>query len=138
MTKGLTYTMSVILSHFRSLNLRFTSYPRTKDFLLTSLRENATLSLIEAKHFVMDNVFADMKNMVTQSTTDYYGTLISQYTLLFSLFVILMFALFFGYLLIGYNRIKDDMWKTNLTLKVMPLDFIPRHCLPELKAFFKS
>jgi hypothetical protein len=138
LTKGLTYTMAVILNHFRNLNLKFESAFRTQEFLLSAMRENATLSLIEAKHFVMDNVFTDLKNMVTQSTTDYYGSLIRQYTILYSLFVVLMFALFLGYLVFGYNSIKDAMWKTNLTLKIMPLDFIPRHCLPELKAFFKS
>ncbi|TNV87499.1 hypothetical protein FGO68_gene6494 [Halteria grandinella] len=138
LTKGLTYTMAIILNHFRNLNLKFDSYLRDMDFLKKSLSENATLSLIEVKHFVMDNVFTDMKNMVTQSTTDYYGSLIRQYTILYSLFVVLMFALFIIYLFLGYNKIKDAMWKTNLTLKIMPLDFIPRHCLPELKAFFKS
>ena len=49
----------------------------------------------------------------------------------------MMTALFLSYLIFGYSHIKDTMWKTNLTLKIMPLDFIPRQCLPELKAFLR-
>ena len=49
----------------------------------------------------------------------------------------MMTALFLGYLIFGYSHIKDTMSKTNLTLKIMPLDFIPRQCLPELKAFLR-
>ena len=90
------------------------------------------------KHLVMDNMFTDIKNQVTQSTTNYYSQLIKQYTILYTLFIVFMIILFVGYLLLGYNKIKDQMWKTNLTIKILPLDFIPKHCLPELKLFFRS
>jgi hypothetical protein len=78
-----------------------------------------------------------MKNKMAQATSSYYQNLITQYTSLFGAFVVLATVLFVGFLLFGYSGIKDAMWKTNLTLKIMPLDYIPKHCLPELKAFYK-
>jgi hypothetical protein len=140
MQNGLTYTMNLIMNHFRNVNLRFKGMPpqnRTLGFLKEGLSDLTSLQLIEIKDFVLDNVFYDLKDEVTQCTTSYYAQLIKQYTTLYAIFILLMTALFLGYLIFGYSHIKDTMWKTNLTLKIMPLDFIPRHCLPELKAFFR-
>jgi len=110
---------------------------RNQSFIVNALRDPDTLELIELQQFVLSDVILTFKDKVTASTTDYYERLINQYKGLFSAFILLMTALFLGYLIFGYNHIKDTMWKTNLTLKIMPLDFIPRHCLPELKAFFR-
>ena len=137
--RGLTYTTSVIVSHFRNLNLQFLSAKTNRDltFITNALKNEDTVELIELQQFVLSDLILRLKDRVTTSTSDYYDRLINQYKGLFSAFILLMTALFLAYLIFGYSHIKDTMWKTNLTLKIMPLDFIPRHCLPELKAFFR-
>ena len=72
---------------------------------------------------------------LTQLGTKNMQATAQNFTTLCAIFIVLMTALFLGYLIFGYSHIKDTMWKTNLTLKIMTLDFVPRHCLPELKAF---
>jgi len=68
--------------------------------------------------------------------TNYYSDMINQYTILFAVFILILVLLYIGFISFGYGKIKDQMWKTNLALKIMPLDYIPKERLPELKAFF--
>ncbi len=136
--KGLTYSINVILSHFRNLNLMFvTNRNRTMEFILEALKDKDTLDLIEMQQFVMNEIYLTLKEKVTESTTNYYNRLITQYKGLFSAFIALMTILFAIFLIFGYSRIKDSMWRTNLTLKIMPLDLLPKQCLSEMKSFFK-
>lgn len=53
------------------------------------------------------------------------------------MFVVSMTVMFIIFMIFGFSRIKDLMWKTNLTLKIMPLDYVPKECLPQLKAFYQ-
>jgi hypothetical protein len=94
--------------------------------------------LAELKDFVLDKVFMDFKDKVTVSTTNYYAKLISQYTILYGIFVVVITFLLVYFFAFAYQNIKDTMWRTNLTLKIMPMDFIPKECLPDLKKFFSS
>jgi hypothetical protein len=85
----------------------------------------------------MDRIYIDIKEKVTEATTVYYKSLIDQYKILYAAFIVLMTALFAAYMVLGYQTIKRSMWKTNLILKILPLEVIPKLCLPDLKAFFK-
>jgi hypothetical protein len=76
----LTYSINVILSHFRNLNLKFYTNPnRTKEFILNALADKDTLELIEMQQFVMNEIYLTLKEKVTESTTNYYNRLITQY-----------------------------------------------------------
>ena len=60
-------------------DLRFKEMPpqnHTLDFLKLGLSDLTSLQLIEIKDFVLDNVFYDLKDVVTQCTTSYYAQLI--------------------------------------------------------------
>ena len=85
----------------------------------------------------MNEIYLNLKEKVTESTTNYYNRLITQYKGLFSAFIALMTILFGGFLVFGYSRIKDSMWRTNLTLKIMPIELLPKESLSEMKSFFK-
>ena len=85
----------------------------------------------------MDRIYIDIKEKVTEATTAYYSSLIDQYKILYGAFIVLMTAIFTSYMVVGYQAIKKSMWKTNLILKILPLEVIPKLCLPDLKAFFK-
>jgi hypothetical protein len=76
-----------------------------------------------------------MKQKVTQSTINYYNKLLNQYKALFSAFIFVMTCLFIVFLAFGYRKIKNSMWKTNLTLKILPFDQVPKQCLSDLKEF---
>ena len=124
--------------HFRNLNIKFTTnLNRTRQFQLENLRDRVTLDLIEIQEFVMDKIYIDIKEKVTEATTAYYRSLINQYKILYAAFIVLMTAIFTSYIVVGYQTIKRSMWKTNLILKILPLEVIPKICLPDLKAFFK-
>jgi hypothetical protein len=124
--------------HFRNLHIKFTTnLNRTKQFQLENLRARDTLDFIEIQEFVMDRIYIDIKDKVTDATTVYYRSLIDQYKILYSAFIVLMTGLFTAYMVLGYQKIKRSMWKTNLILKILPLEVIPKLCLPDLKAFFK-
>ena len=124
--------------HFRNLNIKFTTnLNRTRQFQLENLRDRVTLDLIEIQEFVMDKIYIDIKEKVTEATTAYYRSLINQYKILYAAFIVLMTAIFTSYMVVGYQTIKRSMWKTNLILKILPLEVIPKICLPDLKAFFK-
>ena len=70
----------MILSHFRNLNLKFDTNPnRTKEFILNALADKDTLELIEMQQFVMNEIYLTLKEKVTESTTNYYNRLITQY-----------------------------------------------------------
>ena len=114
-----------------------TNLNRTKQFQLENLRGRDTLDFIEIQEFVMDRIYIDIKEKVTEATTVYYRSLIDQYKILYAAFIVLMTALFTAYMVLGYQTIKRSMWKTNLILKILPLEVIPKLCLPDLKAFFK-
>ena len=80
LTKGLTYSINVILSHFRNLNLKFdTNKNRTVEFILNALQDKDTLELIEMQQFVMNEIYFTLKEKVTESTNNYYNRLITQY-----------------------------------------------------------
>lgn len=80
LTKGLTYSINVILSHFRNLNLKFdTNRNRTVEFILNALQDKDTLELIEMQQFVMNEIYFTLKEKVTESTNNYYNRLITQY-----------------------------------------------------------
>ena len=66
--------------HFRNLNIKFTTnLNRTKQFQLENLRDRVTLDFIEIQEFVMDKIYIDIKEKVTEATTAYYRSLINQY-----------------------------------------------------------
>lgn len=79
----------------------------------------------------------DIKNEMADAATVYYQNLSQQYILIFALFIALASLMFTAFMIFGYRGIRDTMWRTNLTLKIMPLDYIPRSLLPELKSFYK-
>jgi hypothetical protein len=95
------------------------------------------LELIELQEFVMSEIYLTLKDKVTESTINYYNRLISEYKGLFSAFIALMTILFGVFLVFGYGMIKDTMWRTNLTLKIMQLEFLPKNAISELKTFHR-
>ena len=86
----------------------------------------------------MNPIFSDIEDYAAAVANNYYATLIKQYAILYSVFILVMVVLFFLFTVYGYVRIKESMWKTNLTLKILPLDFVPSKCLQELKVFYKQ
>ena len=133
--KGLTYAMTKMLTHFQNEHLKFEN-TRTYEGLLEMNRD--TVALAEVKEFVMDKVFTDFKDRATASMEKYYNQLMDQYTVLFGVFLVGLVGGVLWFFTVSYRQIKDIMWKTNLTLKIMPMEFIPRKCLPDLKKFFST
>ena len=125
---GLTYSMNLMLNHYQNQQLKFENNPasRTYEMLLEMNQDEITLRLSEVKDFILDKVFVDYKDRATKSTTNYYAKLISYYTILYGVFVVCMTFFILFFFLYYYIRIKDTMWKSNLTLKIMPMDFIPK------------
>ncbi len=66
-----------------------------------------------------------MKVKVTEAVNKYYQDLITNYRSIFIGFVILMTFLFIVMFCIGYNRLRFQMWKSNMSLKILPMEFLP-------------
>lgn len=138
LSNGLTYSTNVILTYFQNQQIQFQGSKRTLDYLTGAMKDDRTIRLTEIKDFILDNFFIDFKDRATSITQNYYSQLIDQYSTLYGIFIVCMVFLILFFFIYLYNGIRDTMWRTNLSLKIMPMDFIPREHLADLKAFFNT
>ena len=131
--------MSILISNFNQLDLKFQAQKwRTSSDLKNLNLDNDNLILIELKVFIMDELFTQLKDKATTSTNAYLKNQTNYFVILFSGFllaIIVLIILFFGVML---AKLRDYLWKTNLTMKILPIDYLQKESIQDLKEFFKS
>ena len=97
-----------------------------------------TVSLVDVKNFLMEEFFRLYKEKASQSTDNYFKKLVKEYITYYACFIGALIMLLLYFFLILFGRIKEYMWMTNLYLKVLPLDVIPKNRIHEFKSFISS
>jgi len=78
--------------------------------------------MIETLEFVMLDMLNLFKEKATSTALDYYSQLLRDYMILFSCFIVIMVILILIFSVSSYKKIKMHMLRTNVTLKILPLE----------------
>ena len=139
MLKGLSNAVSIITSNFNQLDLRFKAEKnRTVQGLKAMNLENDNLVMIELKVFIMDTLFTELKDRATLATNEYLQKVTNYFVIFFSAFIVVIVVLIIVFFGVMIKKLRDYLWKINLTMKILPLDHLKKENIQDLKEFFKS
>ncbi|CDW74270.1 UNKNOWN [Stylonychia lemnae] len=136
--KGLQNSLDYFLSQILEQNLQFRAIKhRTLQQLKDFIADSQVLDMVETLEFVMLDMLNLYKQKATDTTLDYYSQLLRDYLILFSCFIVIMVILIIVFSLSSYKKIKLHMLRTNMTLKILPLENLSQEKIQELKKFFQ-
>ena len=94
------------------------------------------IDLIDTKVLVLDKLLSKLKTLAMDSVNAYVISLLRDFIIAYVVFVIVLtFSLFF--MLYWFLAvIKRNMWDTNIILKILPYETLPREEREEIKSFF--
>lgn len=61
-----------------------------------------------------------------------------QYLIMYLVFIFLLVLLILLFSVHMFKKIKDYLWKTNLLLRILPIEGLPKDKLSDLKSFYNS
>jgi len=72
------------------------------------------------------------------SVVSYIQQLLNNFITAFVVFITLLTISVLGIVFIGFRIMRKNMWDTNIILKIIPFEMLPKNDRIEIKDFFKS
>jgi hypothetical protein len=114
------------------------SRTRSETFLRKEIADKAIVEMIDLKAEILNPVLQILIDKAEISVINYGKQLINQYVITFIVFAALLTL---GTLILIFKTIdvlKQGIWDTNITLKILPFETMPKGDREEIKNFFKS
>ena len=114
------------------------SRTRSETFLRKEIADKAIVEMIDLKAEILNPVLQILIDKAEISVINYGKQLINQYVITFIVFAALLTL---GTLILIFktiNVLKQGIWDTNIILKILPFESLPKGDREEIKNFFKS
>ena len=93
--------------------------------------------MIDVKAEILNPILKVLIDKAVQSVRNYGDKLINEYIIAYTVFSVVLtlgiLILIFGTI----NVLKQGMWETNIILKILPFETLPRKDREDIKNFFK-
>jgi hypothetical protein len=102
------------------------------------LTDPSLLEVIDTKALILDKILKTLKLLSMNSVLAYLKSLLRDFILAYLIFAVLLTLTLIALLIWSLTVVKRGMWDTNIILKILPFETIPREQREEIKQFFQQ
>ena len=121
--------------NFKSLGN--TSKRNTKQLSLL-IGDPEIVQIIDMKAQILDPALNQLKQICMDSVIQYIQVLLLDFVTAFIVFASLLTVAMLVLISVGFKFLRKSMWDTNIILKIIPFETLPRSDRIEIKDFFNS
>ena len=140
--KGLTNAFFHMFNQIMKANLEFNSLGavkgRNESMLRGGLLDETIIQIIDLKAQVLDLALDQLKEKTMESVIKYIQKLLNDFIVAYIVFVSLLTVGLFVMILVGFKVLRKSMWDTNILLKIIPFEMLPKRDRIDIKDFFNS
>ena len=142
LNKGLTNAFYFMFTQILKTNLRFNALgpraERSYQVLSDMLGDEEILQIIDMKSSLLDPTLNKLKQMCMDSVISYVQKLLHDFITAFVVFTTLLSVCLLFLLFMGFKTLRRSMWDTNIILKIIPFETLPKKDRLSIKDFFNS
>ena len=142
MNEGLTNAFYYMYTQILKANLNFkslgdTSKRNTKQLSLL-IGDPEIVQIIDMKAQILDPALNQLKQICMDSVIQYIQVLLLDFVTAFIVFASLLTVAMLVLIAVGFKFLRKSMLDTNIILKIIPFETLPRSDRIEIKDFFNS
>ena len=142
MNKGLTNAFFHMFNQILKANLEFNSLGATDQrdmlFLREQMLDQTLIQIIDLKAQVLDHGLDELKQKTMESVIKYIQKLLNDFIMAYVIFVSILTLAVAVLILLGFKVLRRSMWDTNILLKIIPFEMLPKADRIDIKDFFNS
>jgi hypothetical protein len=142
LNKGLTNAFYYMFTQILKANLFFNDMgptaARNSTVLKNMILDLSMVQIIDMKATILDPALNQLKQKCMQSVIGYIQLLLKNFVIAFGVFLALLTLGVLVLILIGFRILRKSMWDTNIILKIIPFETLPKQDRIEIKDFFNS
>lgn len=96
------------------------------------------IQIIDVKAKVLDPALNKLKQKCMESVISYIQKLLNDFVTAFIVFIALLTVFVTIFVMMGFRVLRKSMWDTNIILKIIPFESLPKEDRIEIKDFFKT
>lgn len=96
------------------------------------------IQIIDMKAKILDLPLNDLKEQSMKSVISYIQLLLQNFIVAFIVFILILTFAVALLIFFGFKVLRRNMWDTNIILKIIPFETLPRKERIEIKDFFNS
>lgn len=142
LNKGLTNAFYYMFTQILKTNLYFNALgptmARNKTVLTGMIKDLSMVQIIDMKATILDPALNQLKQQCMQSVIDYIQLLLNNFITAFGVFIAILTVAVLILIFFGFKVLRKSMWDTNMILKIIPFETLPKADRIEIKDFFNS
>jgi hypothetical protein len=142
LTKGLSNAFYFMFTQILNMNLSFLvlgqQKVRTLDKLMGLISDTNIIQMIDMKAVILDLPLTTLEQQCSTSVDTYIQKLLSDSNIGFAVFIIILTFSVVALIYLGFRVLRQSMWNTNIILKIIPFETLPREERIQIKDFFNS
>ena len=139
---GLTNAFYFMFVQIQKANLNFDSYGptalRTQQVLRNLMLDTNVIQIIDMKAELLNPTLDQLKQLCMDSVISYIQGLLMNFITAFIVFITLLTIAVIVLVFVGFKILRRSMWDTNIILKIIPFETLPKKDRIEIKDFFNS
>ena len=96
------------------------------------------IQIIDMKAKVLDPALNQLKVICMDSVITYISGLLNDFVTAFIIFIAILTLSVSVIVMLGFRVLRKSMWDTNIILKIIPFETLPKADRIEIKDFFKT
>lgn len=140
-THGLTNGFYFMFTQILKQDLEFKQKlhdGRSAEELKKMLSNEQILQIIDLKALILDPTLNRLKQLSMMSVISHMKSLMESFLTSYVVFAVLLTICTLILVCIGFRILRQSMWDTNVILKVIPFETLPKKERIEIKDFFNS
>ena len=142
MNEGLTNAFYYMYTQILKANLNFKSLgdtsKRNTQQLSLLIGDPEIVQIIDMKAQILDPALNQLKQICMDSVIQYIQVLLLDFVTAFIVFASLLTVAMLVLIAVGFKFLRKSMLDTNIILKIIPFETLPRSDRIEIKDFFNS
>ena len=142
MSVGLSNAFYYMYSQILKANLKFYSLGASGQRNVTTLSkiiaDPMLVQMIDTKAQVLDPALNELKEICMDSVVSYIQSLLFNFITAYIVFTVLLSLAVLVLVFVAFRILRKSMWDSNIILKIIPFETLPKADRIEIKDFFKS
>ena len=105
---------------------------------MNMLSDPMIVQMIDTKAQVLDPALNELKEICMDSVVSYIQSLLYNFITAYIVFTVLLTVAVLVLVFVAFRILRKSMWDTNIILKIIPFETLPKADRIEIKDFFKS
>lgn len=142
LTKGLSNAFYFMFTQILKMNLSFLVLGeqkiRTLDKLKGLISDTNIIQMIDMKAVILDTVLTKLEQQCSNSVDTYILFLLYESNIGFVFFIVILTFSVVALVYFGFRVLRQSMWNTNIILKIIPFESLPKEERIKIKDFFNQ